>query len=140
VNILQNSFFKLAMSRAANLAGKPGRILSLLTQLALKIRNTKGKSINIQTLRDHFFVIGRMLKAHVSGTYKIKSTKLVLTLLAAVIYFVNPLDLIPDLIFGVGLMDDFAVLTWVYQSASEEIENFKRWEQSVNASSSSMSG
>lgn len=135
MNILQNKFFKIALARATSLAGTPGRVLSLLTQLALKIRNTKGTSINIQTIREQFFVIGRMLKAHFSGTYKIKSTKLVLSLLAAVIYFVNPFDLIPDLIFGIGLTDDFAVLAWVYQLASEEIENFKKWEQSTFSSS-----
>ena len=131
MNTIQNSFFKLALLRAANLAGKPARILTLLTQLALKIRKTKGQSINILTLRDQFQVIGRMLRAHVTGTYKIKSTKLVLSLIAAVIYFINPLDLIPDFIFGIGLTDDFAVLAWVYQIASKEVESFKTWEDSI---------
>jgi uncharacterized membrane protein YkvA (DUF1232 family) len=128
MNILLNKFFKLALSRAAHLAGKPGRILALLTQLALKIRQTKGEGFKLKTLREHFQVIGRMLKAHARGSYKIKSTRLMLILLAAVIYFINPFDLIPDLIFGIGLADDFAVLTWAYSAAAGEVALFQQWE------------
>jgi uncharacterized membrane protein YkvA (DUF1232 family) len=131
VNIANNRFFKIALDRAANLAGKPGRIISLLAQLSVKIYNTKGASLKMQTIRDQFNVIGRMIKAHVSGAYKIRSMRIFIILLAAIIYFINPFDLIPDIIFGIGLADDLAVLTWVYQAAAEEINSFKNWENSL---------
>ena len=35
--------------------------------------------------------------------------------IGALLYFVNPLDLIPDTIVGVGYLDDFAVLTLVWK-------------------------
>lgn len=132
MNNLKNIFFTIAFSKAARLAGKPGRILSLLAELALKLRQTKGKSINIQTLHEQFLLIGRMLKAHVNGSFQIRSTKLVLMLLAAIIYFINPLDLIPDFILGIGLADDFAVLAWVYGAAEQEIARFREWEGGVS--------
>jgi uncharacterized membrane protein YkvA (DUF1232 family) len=131
VNVTKNTFFKLAVDRAAKLAGKPGRIIALLAQLAVKIKNTKGTSVNIRTIREHFLVIGRMLKAHVSGSYKIKSMRLLIILLAAIIYFINPIDLIPDFIFGIGLADDLAVLTWVYHAAADEIASFRNYESSL---------
>lgn len=84
----------------------------------------------MRTIREHFFVIGRMLKAHVNGSYKIKSMRMLIILLAAIIYFINPLDLIPDFIFGIGLADDLAVLTWVYRAAADEIASFKNFEAS----------
>lgn len=59
--------------------------------------------------------------------------KVLITLLAAIIYFINPLDLIPDLIFGIGLADDLAVLTWVYRAAADEINSFKNWENSFSS-------
>jgi len=131
VNLTKNRFFKIALDRAAKLAGKPGRIVSLLAQLTAKIYHTKGNSVNLQTIRDQFSIIGRMIKAHVTGTYKIRSLRILIILLAAIIYFVNPFDLIPDLIFGIGLADDLAVLTWVYQAATEEIQSFINWEKSI---------
>lgn len=131
MNITKNRFFKIALDRAAKLAGKPGRIISLLAQLAIKIQHTKGTSLNMRTLREQFLVIGRMLKAHVNGTYKIRSLRLLIIVLAAIIYFINPIDLIPDFLFGIGLADDLAVLTWVYHAAAEEIASFKNWEASL---------
>lgn len=134
MNVTKNRFFNLALDRAARLAGKPGRIISLLAQLSVKIYHTKGSSLKMQRIRDQFLVIGRMVKAHASGTYKIKSMRLLIILLAAIIYFINPFDLVPDLIFGIGLADDLAVLTWVYQAAADEITSFKNWETSITRS------
>jgi len=57
--------------------------------------------------------------------------RMLIILLAAVIYFINPIDLIPDFVFGIGLADDLAVLTWVYRAAADEIASFKNWETSV---------
>lgn len=57
--------------------------------------------------------------------------RILIMLLAAIIYFINPFDLIPDLIFGIGLADDLAILTWVYSAAAEEINSFIKWENSL---------
>ena len=84
----------------------------------------------MRVLREHFFVIGRMIKAHISGTYKMKSMRVFIMLLAAIIYFINPIDLIPDFVFGIGLADDLAVLTWVYKVAYDEVTLFRNWEDS----------
>lgn len=131
MNITKNRFFKIAIDRAAKLAGKPGRIIALLAQLAIKIQQTKGSSLNMRTIREQFLVIGRMIKVHVTGAYKIKSMKMLIILLAAIIYFINPIDLIPDFLFGIGLADDLAVLTWVYQAAADEIASFRNYEDSL---------
>ncbi len=76
-------------------------------------------------------LLGRLLRAHVNGRYRVKSLKFLLILVAAVIYFLNPLDLIPDFIIGIGLTDDLAVLTWVFQAAASELEAYTKWEKSV---------
>ena len=47
MNIANNRFFKIALDRATKLAGKPGRIISLLAQLSVKIYNTKGSSLKL---------------------------------------------------------------------------------------------
>lgn len=131
MNITENRFFKIALERAAKLVGKPGRIISLLVQLSIKIYHTNGSTPKLNMLRDQFNLIGRMIKAHLSGDFKIRSMRIFIIMLAAVIYFINPFDLIPDLIFGIGLADDLAVLMWVYRAASEEINAFKNWENTL---------
>ncbi|MBL7834088.1 MAG: DUF1232 domain-containing protein [Cyclobacteriaceae bacterium] len=49
--------------------------------------------------------------------------------LAAIIYFLNPIDLIPDFIPVLGLTDDFSVLLWVYNTVTHEIDKFLTWER-----------
>jgi uncharacterized membrane protein YkvA (DUF1232 family) len=50
--------------------------------------------------------------------------------IAAIIYFVSPIDLIPDFIPVVGYLDDVVVIGWVAASISTDIENFREWEES----------
>jgi uncharacterized membrane protein YkvA (DUF1232 family) len=128
MQVLANRFFRSALSKAARLTGKPGRIVSLLTQLALKIHQS-GNCIRVAAVRQQFDLIGRFIKSVVLGHYKIQSPKIFVTLLAAVIYFINPLDLIPDFFLGIGLTDDLAVLSWVYHTASSELASFQDWER-----------
>ena len=126
---LRNRFFDLALKQATRIAGKPARIIALITQLTLKLKKTDLSSINGFILKEKFLLLGRLLKAHVTGQYQIQSFRVLLILLATIIYLVNPLDLIPDFIFGVGLADDLAVVTWAYQAISTEVNAFARWEK-----------
>ena len=46
------------------------------------------------------------------------------------IYFVNPIDFLPDLLPVVGLTDDIGILMSVFTSFSGEIDKFIAWEKS----------
>lgn len=127
---MNNRFFDIALNQAARLAGRKSRILVLLARLGSKMNNVNWSPVERQLLKDKFFTIGRLAKAYATGKYRSVSWKAMLILLAAVIYFVNPLDLIPDLIPVAGLADDFAILVWVYNSVQEEVDKFLEWEAS----------
>lgn len=109
--------------------GRRSRLLALLPQLALKLKQTNWKNVNAATAKEKFFVLGRLIKAYALGHYREIPWKTLLLIVAAIIYFVNPLDLLPDLIPLTGLTDDFAVLLWVYNSVSNEIDKFLAWER-----------
>ena len=126
---LKNAFFELALNRAAKVAGKPGRLLLLFSTLAMKLRTVNWKEVKKQDIKEKFFVLGRIIKAYAKGQYRAIPWKTLLIIVAAAIYFVNPLDLIPDLLPIVGLGDDFAVLLWVYNAVSGEVEKFLSWER-----------
>ena len=131
--ILKNAFFDLALSQAARLVGKPARMVRLLGQLALRIKTVNWKSVNGPRIKEKFMLLGRLLRAHINGQYRVQSFRFLLILVAAVIYFLNPFDLIPDFIIGIGLTDDLAVVTWVFQAAASELDSFVKWEKSVSS-------
>ena len=56
--------------------------------------------------------------------------KSLLMIVAAILYFINPIDIIPDLLPLVGLTDDFAILFLVYKSIGADIDKFLAWEKS----------
>ncbi|HEY0742219.1 MAG TPA: DUF1232 domain-containing protein [Chryseosolibacter sp.] len=128
--MIKNAFFDIALSKAAKLAGKPGRLLVLFSKLAMKLRTVNWNEVKKDDVKDKFFVLGRLIKAYAQGQYKAVPWKTLLIIVAAVIYFVNPLDFVPDLIPIAGLADDFAVLLWVYNAVSGEVDKFLSWERS----------
>jgi len=127
---LKNEFFNRALKQAAILSGKPARVLKLLVQLSAKARHINWGGIKGAEISSKFFLIGRLLKAQATGNYQLP-LHMIITLLAAVIYFINPIDLIPDFIPGVGFTDDLAVLTWIYRTTADELERFENWERVV---------
>jgi uncharacterized membrane protein YkvA (DUF1232 family) len=52
---------------------------------------------------------------------------------AAVAYFVVPFDAVPDFLFGWGLVDDAAVISYVAAQIAGELAAFARWQQAQEA-------
>ncbi|MNH38167.1 hypothetical protein D3C79_991600 [compost metagenome] len=53
-----------------------------------------------------------------------------MTIVAGLLYFVSPIDAIPDWLLGVGFLDDIAVLGWVLKTVADELGRFKAWRDS----------
>ncbi len=47
-------------------------------------------------------------------------------IVAALIYFISPVDAIPDVIPGVGYVDDAVVIGWVLHKISEEVARYRK--------------
>lgn len=127
---MKNTFFSAALRKAAGITGKPGRLMLLVSRLAMKLREVNWKNVKATNVREKFYVLGRLTKAYAMGHYREIPWKTILIIVAAIIYFVNPIDLLPDFIPVAGLTDDFGILIWVYNSVSNEIDKFLTWEQS----------
>jgi len=63
----------------------------------------------------------------VNGRYRMISKKSIILIMMGLVYFVSPLDLIPDFIVGLGFIDDAAVLGLVINQIDKELEKYKVW-------------
>jgi uncharacterized membrane protein YkvA (DUF1232 family) len=126
---MKNRFFEIALRKAALLGGKRGRLLLVLAQLGSKLKDVNWKNVKLSTAKEKFSTLGRLVKAYTKGQYRDIPWKTVLTIVAAIIYFISPLDLIPDFIPLTGLTDDLGILLWVYNTANDEIYKFLTWEK-----------
>jgi len=71
----------------------------------------------------------RIINAYTSKEYTYVPWKTICLIVAGLIYFIYPVDLIPDFIPVSGLIDDIALIAWIYESIQDDIENFLEWEK-----------
>lgn len=62
-----------------------------------------------------------------TGAYDKIPMRMIASLAAALLYFVSPLDLVPDWIPFAGLLDDAAVLGAVFNLSAVDLNAYRRW-------------
>ena len=62
-----------------------------------------------------------------NGLYDKVPTRMIVSLAGALIYLVSPLDLIPDWVPMAGLVDDAAMLAFVFQLSKVDLNAYRRW-------------
>lgn len=70
----------------------------------------------------------RLLLAWVQRSYRKVSGASILVLVAALIYFVTPVDVIPDTLGAIGFVDDIAVIETAVETVRTELDRFREWE------------
>lgn len=119
-------FFKNARQKAENIVANPERIQELLKQADEKAK-IKGRGL-VGEAKDFLFTAFRLIRAYGAGSYREIPWKTLMAVLAAVVYFVMPLDVIPDLLLGLGFFDDAALIVWTLKSIRSDIDRFSEWE------------
>ncbi len=103
-----------------------------LQELAGKAKD-KIKSVQVgdETLESLFTLVNtfiRMLSAHLKGAYLETPWRTLTLIIAGLLYFVNPFDIVPDFIPVAGLLDDLTFLLLVLKSIRKDVDLFKKWE------------
>jgi len=62
-----------------------------------------------------------------NGSYDKVPARMVVSLAGALIYLVSPLDLIPDWVPMAGLVDDAAMLAFVFQLSKVDLNAYRKW-------------
>jgi uncharacterized membrane protein YkvA (DUF1232 family) len=70
----------------------------------------------------------RLIRAYSRGEYRNVSQNALLSIIAAINYFVDPFDLIPDEIPFLGFLDDATVIAFAVQRTRETLDDFMTWE------------
>lgn len=117
--------YALATRRAKSYLEQPGKLKALVAAAGSKAEARSGPLAAIMgPVKDGL----RLVRAYANGSYRDISWQSLLMLVAAVVYFVMPLDLVPDFLLGFGLLDDAAILGWTLRTLSRDLESFRAWE------------
>ncbi|MGC9772802.1 YkvA family protein [Fervidobacterium islandicum] len=93
-----------------------------------KIKDKAKKHLGA-TLFKKIVTLWEMVRDFSTGKYKNVSFATIATITFALIYFLSPADLIPDIIPGIGYVDDITVLGFVFESLENEINRYLRWKK-----------
>ncbi len=85
------------------------RLLALLTQALMKAGSCREA---LQSVWNRLTALIRLVKAWISGDYREIPWRSIALSVAAIIYFVNPIDMIPDIIPILGFFDDAPSSAW----------------------------
>ncbi|WP_373026562.1 YkvA family protein [Sulfurimonas sp.] len=64
---------------------------------------------------------------YLKGDYKEVPWNVIASISGAVVYFVSPIDVIPDFIPGFGYLDDALVIKLALGFAKSDLEKYKQW-------------
>ena len=70
----------------------------------------------------------RLIRAYYRGEYRNVSQDALLSIIAAINYFVDPFDLIPDEIPFLGFLDDATVIAFAVARTRQTLDDFMTWE------------
>ncbi|KAA0546663.1 DUF1232 domain-containing protein [Bacillus sp. BGMRC 2118] len=102
------------------------KAIELLKQLQRKTYSEQNK---IGTFKNQLFLLVDLYYDWHAGTYRHLPIGTITMVIAAILYFVVPTDMIPDILLGLGYIDDAAVLTFTFKQIRNELEKYKLWKE-----------
>lgn len=85
------------------------------------------EDVNLGTVSEVVTLFKNLVKDSISGEYtgcdKVDLVKVV----ASLVYLVTPTDFIPDIIPGIGVLDDIMVLTFVFDSLTGQLQKYQAY-------------
>jgi len=108
------------------------RVLSRRFRVVLLVRDAYERMLShsdvLSAVLSDLRTMMRLLLQWATRSYKRVSWTPLLVIVVALLYFVTPLDAIPDTFGALGFIDDVTVLSTAIESVRSELRQFRMWE------------
>ena len=121
--------FSQAVWNAKSYVNDPQRLGALFQEAA-----KQAKSLPKESFKDtwpYLQTMLRLIRAYYRSEYRAAPESTLVVVIAAIIYVVSPLDVIPDAIPAIGFLDDATILTLALQRTKPDLDAFMIWETSA---------
>src|SRR4030081_509138 len=124
-NRLEAEFAK-AVKNAKSYVGNPQRLQSLFEEASKQAASMPKEPF--QETWPYFQAMLRLIRAYSQANYRDVPESTLVVIIAAIIYVVNPLDVIPDALPALGFLDDATVIALAVRRARQTLDDFMVWE------------
>jgi uncharacterized membrane protein YkvA (DUF1232 family) len=126
---LEAEFVK-ALKNAKSYIGNSQRLQSLFEEAAKQAASMPKEPF--QETWPYFQAMLRLIRAYSQGNYRGVPDSTLVVIIAAIIYVVNPLDVIPDALPALGFLDDATVLALAVRRSRQTLDDFMAWETAAS--------
>ncbi|MET3617395.1 uncharacterized membrane protein YkvA (DUF1232 family) [Peptoniphilus olsenii] len=92
---------------------------------------TKDKNIFLEFTKE-LGILFSLSKDYLKGNYKNVKNKDILMVIAGLLYLLNPADIVPDFIVGIGFIDDLSVITYVFSKLKKILDDYEEWKNNYS--------
>jgi uncharacterized membrane protein YkvA (DUF1232 family) len=121
--------FKNSKEEAEKLIQDREKTNKKLDEAYKKASENKGKLEEVWNYLQLFFSISR---DYINGNYREVPKGSIIAIIAALIYFLSPIDLIPDFIPVIGYIDDIFVLGLVFNQVKSDLDKYEVWKKNTS--------
>ena len=118
------------MVSAKTYVGDPARLRGLFDEAAKEIVSMPRQPFG--GTWPYFQTMLRLIRAYSEGRYRDVPESTLIVMVAAIVYLVNPLDVIPDALPALGYLDDATVVALAVRRSREALDDFMTWEITVS--------
>jgi len=93
--------------------------------LALEAMRYAKEKKSLDDVKDDILLLCNYVKDIATGRYKGYKTWNLTVIIAALLYIISPVDVIPDFLVG-GFVDDIGIIAWALGKMSSELDAYKR--------------
>jgi uncharacterized membrane protein YkvA (DUF1232 family) len=111
--------------RARRLLLHPEELLALL---GTGLKKAYAKRTALFSVFEEFLLLFRLVKAWVLGEYREVPRRVIFWAVLAILYFISPIDALPDILPG-GYLDDIAFISYILSKIKVDLEQFQAWEK-----------
>jgi uncharacterized membrane protein YkvA (DUF1232 family) len=115
-------------SKAEEYARDPKKAKKLLEDAVKKAKGFEKNRGPLGEVWSYLTALFRLLRAYIGGEYRDIPWGSIVLVTVGIVYFVSPIDLIPDVLPGIGFIDDAAVIAFVVGQIKADLDNFLAWE------------
>ena len=119
-----HSLYEQFKNRAAKLLNDTGKIQKTLKRAFEKAIDNEGP---IAEVFNDLKLLLLLVKDYITGTYRDIPYGSIIAAVAGILYFLSPIDFIPDFIPGIGLIDDVFVIGMVLKQIHSDLLKYEAW-------------
>ena len=111
-------------TKAQSYIGKTSKILNLVGYLQPYLHKD-----GLKDAKEDMILLIYYITDVAKGNYTDYNVNRLLIVIAALLYVIDPIDMVPDFIIG-GFLDDVTVIGWAITKVAQELEDYKLYRPS----------